>query len=116
MTLTLITQTPIYQLVETRWIKNLDGQFLIIKATVDDNRQAFDEKILQYDSKLDNRDSKLDKLTSMIKKMMDQNQNSLQDKMDSQKYQDSTTLVPTNKKAPPLEYGDYTKLVVCGLS
>ena len=52
-------------------------QFLTTKATVDDNRHPYDDKMKTYDSKLD-------KLKEIIKNMMDQNQNSNSspDKMD----------------------------------
>ena len=46
-----------------------------MQATIDNNRQASDEKMNKYDSKLDKQDSKLDKLALMVKNMMDQNQN-----------------------------------------
>ena len=63
-------------------------------------------------------DSKLGNLMEMIKNIMDKNQNSnySPDNMDSPKAQDSTTVVPANKKALPLEGGNSTKMVICRLS
>ena len=43
----------------------LDGQILIIQATIDDNRQESDEKMKTYDPKLDN-------LTATMENFMDQ--------------------------------------------
>ena len=50
--------------------------------------------------------------------MMDQIKmpKSSQDKTDSPKEQDPTTVVLANKKAPPLEGGNLTKNMACGLS
>ena len=54
-----------------------DDQFLIMQATIYENRQPSDDKMNIYESKLD-------KLTEMIESMMVQNQNpnSSSDKMD----------------------------------
>ena len=35
---------------------------------------------------------------------------------DSPKAQDTTTVVPANRRAPPLDGGHSTKMVACGLS
>ena len=53
----------------------------------------------------------------MIEKRMDQNQNpnSFPDNMDSPKAQDTATVVPDNKKDPPLEGSNSTKIVACGI-
>ena len=50
-------------------------QFLITQDIIDDNRQAYDEKMKKYYSKLDKQDSKLDNIIAMIKNMMYHNQN-----------------------------------------
>ena len=86
-----------------------DYQFLVIQATIDDNRQASDDKM---NSKLDKQDYTLDKLMAMVKNMTDKNQNSnsLPENMDSPKAPDPTTAVPANNKAPPLE-GGYSKKI-----
>ena len=78
---------------------------------IDDNRQAYDEKMKKYYSKLDKQDSKLDNITAMIKNMMYQNQNLniLQDNIDSPYAQGPTNVVPDNKKSLPLEGGNSTK-------
>ena len=57
-------------------------------------------------------DSKLGNLMEMIKNIMDKNQNSnySPDNMDSPKAQDSTTVIPANKKVPPLEGEHSTKI------
>ena len=82
-----------------------------MQATIDANMQDSDEKMKKQDSKIDN-------ITKLIKNMMDRIQiyNSSPDKIDSPKYQDRTTAVPDNKKAPPFEGGNYTKRVEFGLS
>ena len=71
----------------------------------DENTQASDEKLKTYESKLD-------KLTEMTKNMMDHNQNSDSslDNMGSPKSQDPNSVVPYNKKSPPLEGGDSAKI------
>ena len=68
--------------------KNSDDHFLIIQATIGDNRQASYDNMKTYDSKIDN-------LMKMIKKMMVQNQNfhSSSDKVDSPKTHYPTTVV-----------------------
>ena len=47
-----------------------DYQFVIMKATIDGNRKASDEKMNKYESKFDRHESKLDKLISLIENMM----------------------------------------------
>ena len=68
----------------------MDDQFLIIQDTIDDNKQASDEKMNTYDSKLD--------------KTMNHNKNSnySSDRMDLSKSHDPTTMLPANKEAPIL--------------
>ena len=83
----------------------LDGQLLIMKATIEANRQYYDEKMKKV----------TEDLTEMITSMMDQINisKSSPDKKDSQKPQNPTAVVPDNKKAPRLEGGNYTKMVAC---
>ena len=44
--------------------------FLIMKATIHDNRRASDDRINNFDYKLDKHYSKLDKIMSLINNMM----------------------------------------------
>ena len=83
----------------------LDEQLLILQATIDARRKAYDEKIKKQDSKLD-------MLTSMVRTMINciHILNSLPDKKDSPKEHYPTTTVPTNKKSPQLEGGRSTKI------
>ena len=78
-----------------------DYELLIMQATIKAKREYFDEKmknIKEY-------------LTEMITSMADQikTSKSSPDKKDSSKAQDHTTVVPANKKAPPLKCGHSTK-------
>ena len=85
--------------------KNLYDQFLIMQATIDSNRQDSYEK-------MNKQDSKIDKLTEMVENIMDQIQTSnySPDNMDEPKDQYPTTMILANKKYPPLEVGNYTKI------
>ena len=69
-------------------------QLLIMQDTIDANKRHYDEKVKNF----------TEDLTTMFASMMDQVQNSksLPYKKDSPNYQDPTTVVPSNKKAPPL--------------
>ena len=71
--------------------KKSDYQFLVMQATVDDNKQDYGEK--------------MNNLTVMVKKIMDHIQisNSSSDNMDSPKAQGLITEVSANNKSPPLE-------------
>ena len=91
----------------------LEDQVLIIKAS--------QEKLTSYitDMKygINKRDSdmmKIDHDMKNIKKMFTQMVNhkhkSQAENKDSPKFQDPTTVVPANKKAPPLEGGHSTKI------
>ena len=48
-------------------------------------------------------------IKALINKVLGQNQYLYQDNMDSQKAQDPTTMVPDNKKDPPLDGGNFKK-------
>ena len=75
---------------------------------IESNRQDSDEKTKKL----------TEDLTSMIASMMDHIKESISspNKKDSPNSQDPTTVVPANKKAPPLEVGHSTKMVACGIS
>ena len=82
-----------------------------MQSKIGDNRQASDDK-------MNTCDIKLDKITVIIENIMVHNKNSNTSpyKLDSPKAQDPNTAVLTNKKALPLEGGNSSKLVLCGLS
>ena len=75
---------------------------LILKATIEDNKQNYDEKMKKL----------TEDLTAMIASMMYQIKTSKysSDKKYSSKSQGSTTLVPANKRYPPFEGGHSTKI------
>ena len=79
-------------------------QLLTMQATIEASRQDYDDKM---------KNLKQD-LTGMISSMMDQIEISKYspDKNYSPKAQNPTNVIPENKKAPPLEGGNYTK--ICG--
>ena len=85
-----------------------DGQLLIMQVTIEANRQDSSNKM----------ENLTEELKAMIRSMMDQIKISKSSpcKKDSPKAQDPTTVVPANKKAPPLEGGNSTKKVTCVLS
>ena len=78
-----------------------DEQLLIVKATIEANRQDYDEKMKNL----------TEDLTAMITSMMDQIKISKYspDKKDPAKYQYNTTLVQVNNRATPLEGGHSKK-------
>ena len=78
-----------------------DDKLLIIQATIETNRQYSDEKT----------NNLTEDLTAMITSMMDQIKidKFSPDNKDSPNTQDPTTVVPDNKRAPPLEFGHSTK-------
>ena len=73
-----------------------------MQATIESNKQDSDDKMKKLTSDL----------TGMIASMMDQIKmsKSSPDKKDSPKAQDTTTVVPANKKSPPLEGENSTKI------
>ena len=81
--------------------KKSDDQLLIIQARIEANRQNSYDKMKNIK----------EDLTAMIASMMDQikiSKSSLE-KKDPTKSQDPTTVVPSNKKDPPLEGGHSAK-------
>ena len=79
-----------------------------MKATIEPNRKYSDEKTKNI----------TEDLTAIITSMMDKIKISKYspEQKDSPKAQNPTTVVPANKRDPPLEYGNYKKMVACGLS
>ena len=87
---------------------NSDEKLLIMQDTIEGNRQDSDEKTKEL----------TEDLTETITTMMDQIKKlkySLEQKY-SPKVRDPTTMVLANKRDPPLEGGNSTKMVSCGLS
>ena len=82
-----------------------------MQATIESNRQEYDEKIKKLTEDLKSM------ITSTITSMMYQINISkyLPDQKDPLKDQNATTVVPVNERAPPLDGGHYKKLVACGL-
>ena len=85
--------------------KNMDNksydQLLIMQATIESNRKYYDERMKNI----------TEHPTEIIASMMDNikiSKSSLY-KKDPQKAKDNTTMVSSNKKAPPLEVGHSTK-------
>ena len=80
---------------------NSDYQLLIMQATIESNKQDYDEKMKKLTTDL----------TGMIASMMYQIKmfKSSPDKKDSPKAQDTTTVVSAKNKYPPLEGGHSTK-------
>ena len=83
-----------------------DEQLLIMQATIEANRKGSKKmkKITEYPKAI---------IISTIILMMD-NKNiskSSPDHKDEPKYQDPTTVVPANRRAPPLDGGHYIKIV-----
>ena len=79
-----------------------DEKLLIIQATIESNRQYYDEKVKKL----------TEKLTSMIASIIDHIKisKSSPEKKDSPKAQYPNTVVPANKKARQLKGGHYTKI------
>ena len=96
-----------------------DEQFLIIQATIESNKQEADEKQRKNAEKQMNTYEKLTQLIETINNltefMMDQNNipKSSPTQKDTSTPPDPTTMVPTNRRYPPLEGGHYTK--ICGM-
>ena len=89
-----------------------DEQFLAIQATIEANRQETDEKQIKNDEKLTKIIEDLTILTATITSMMDHTNNSkfLPSQKDKLIPPESTTVVPANRRAPPLERGHSTKI------
>ena len=91
---------------------NYYEQFIIIQSIIETNRQETDEKKINTDEKLTQITEHLKVLTENITPMMDQTNNS---KLSSyQKFisnpLEPTTVVPYNKRFPPLDGGQSTKI------
>ena len=97
----------------------LDFHLPTVKSLVDTNKQVNDE-LQQYNDELNiilnKYESDLDEIKTLLKQVIFNNQNSLPENMYSIKAQYNTTVVPDNKKAQPLEGGNSTKIVACGIS
>ena len=79
-----------------------DDQLIITQATIEANRQVYDDKMKKLTADL----------TEMITSMMDQiiiSKSSL-DRKDPPKDKDPTTVVPANKRYQPLEVGNCTNI------
>ena len=76
-------------------------QLLIMPATIESNKQDYDEKMKKI----------TEDITSMITSMMDQIKisKSSPNQKYSPKYQNPTTVVLSNKRSPPLEGVQYKK-------
>ena len=97
----------------------LDFHLPTVKVLVDTNKQVNDE-LQQYNDELNiilnKYESDFDEIKTLLKQVIFNNQNSLPENMYSRKAQYNTTVVPDNKKAQPLEGGNSTKIVACGIS
>ena len=82
-----------------------DEQFLIIQATIESNRQETYDKQINTDKKLTNITEDLNFLTEIITSMMDQTNNSKFSpaQKDTSNPPDPTTVVPANRRDPPLD-------------
>ena len=92
--------------------KKSDEQLLIIKSTIEANRQDTYEKKTKTDEKLTNITEDLKVLIATITSMMDQTKNSKDSpgQKDTQNPPDPTTLVPANRRSPSLYGGHSTKI------
>ena len=79
-----------------------DDQLLVMQDKIEANRKYYNDKMKKL----------TEDLTSMITSMVDQIKisKSSTDRKDSQKYQYHTTVVLANKRYPPLEDVNYTKV------
>ena len=97
--------------------KNTDNklvdQILVMPASIYTNKQDTD-KIKQYcddlKKKLSKHDFDFSQIKTLLNKVLGQNKTSSPENIYSTKSQDHTTEVPSNKKAPPLEGGNYMKI------
>ena len=98
-----------------RWnniYNKLDDQLHVIQASVYNNKQVTEERKKYTDvlnKKLNKHESIFDDIKTPLKQVIVQNKTSYPDRMNPQKAQDITTVVPDNNKAPLLEVGHYTK-------
>ena len=92
-----------------------DEQFLIVQATIEYNRKYADEKIIDTDEKITNLTEYIAMITSTTTAMMDQTNNSksLPPQKDTSNPPYPTTVVPANRRDPPLaHYISYIKCLV----
>ena len=93
-----------------------DEQFLIIQATIEDNNQEADEKQMKTSEKKMKNDEKLTQITETINNltafMMDQTNNAKLSptQKDTSTHTYPNTVVPANKRGPPLEMGYSPKI------
>ena len=91
----------------------LDSHIFVIQALVYNNKKVTGEINLNNDEikkKLNKHESYLDEIKTTLKQVIVQNKAYFLENMDSPKPQDTTTVVPANKKAQPLEIGHSTKI------
>ena len=87
----------------------LNEQILVMQTLAYTNRQVT-SKLKQYNDEIKNKLNKheyyLDEINTLLKQVLVKNKNSLTDKMDPPKAQDTTTVVTANKKDQPLKGGN----------
>ena len=86
-----------------------DAQFLFIEATIAANNQETDNNQMKTDGKLKLLTENIQVLTALMTDKTNISKSSPAQK-DTSNPPDPTTVVPTNKRAPPLERGHYTKI------
>ena len=96
---------------ENKMKKSLYDQILIIKYLVVENKQASYEAVECSKKTLKKNESEFNYDKKILDHMLVQTQPSSSDKADSPKSQDTGTVVPENKKSPPLGGGHYMKIV-----
>ena len=99
--------------VANRIYNKSDEQFIIVQATIEANKQYMK-------SKKQGSDKKMMKLIEDFKVMLASTTKSFMDQIkiskyfpyqqDSKKSQEPTTVVPANRRDPPLDGGHYTKI------
>ena len=87
-----------------------DEQFLFIKSTIEANKQEADKKQMKTYEKLTLLTENLQVFTSLMTDKTYISKSSPAQK-DTSTPPDPTTVVPTNKRAPPLQGRHYTKIV-----
>ena len=89
-----------------------DEQFLIIQATIESKKKETDKKKIKTDEKIMKITEYLKILTETITSMMDQTHNSKFSpaQKDTSELPNPTTVVPDNRRDPPLDVGHSTKI------
>ena len=90
----------------------LEYQVLIMQ----DSQDNLTSGITDMKSDMTKIDFYMNKIKKILTQMMNQKHNSSPEKKYSPKPQDPTTVVPDRKKALPLNGGNFTELVACGIS